>query len=34
MATSKGPLTQRAAWKTLRSHYRDIRGQHLREWFA
>ena len=34
MATSKGPLTQRAAWKALQSHYRDIRGQHLREWFA
>ena len=34
MATSKGPLTQRAAWKTLQAHYRDIRGQHLREWFA
>ncbi|HTU20793.1 MAG TPA: glucose-6-phosphate isomerase [Gemmataceae bacterium] len=34
MATSKGPLTQRAAWKTLQSHYHDIRGQHLRQWFA
>ena len=34
MAISKGPLTQRAAWKTLQAHYRDIRGQHLREWFA
>jgi glucose-6-phosphate isomerase len=34
MATSKRPLTQRAAWTTLQSHYRDIRGQHLREWFA
>ena len=34
MAISKGPLTQRAAWKSLQSHYRDIRGQHLREWFA
>jgi glucose-6-phosphate isomerase len=34
MPTSKEPLTQRTAWKTLQSHYRDIRGQHLREWFA
>ncbi len=34
MATSKVTLTQRAAWKNLQSHYRDIRGQHLREWFA
>ena len=34
MATNKGPLTQRAAWKNLQSHYRDIQGQHLRPWFA
>jgi glucose-6-phosphate isomerase len=34
MATSKEPLTQRAAWKSLQAHYRDIRGQHLRAWFA
>ena len=34
MATSKVPPTQRAAWKALQSHYRDIRGQHLRQWFA
>jgi glucose-6-phosphate isomerase len=34
MATSKVPPTQRAARKALQSHYRDIRGQHLRHWFA
>jgi glucose-6-phosphate isomerase len=34
MATSKVPPTQQAAWKALQSHYRDIRGQHLRQWFA
>jgi glucose-6-phosphate isomerase len=34
MATSKVPLTQRAAWKALQSHYRDLRGQHLRQLFA
>ena len=34
MATTKMPLTQRPAWKALQSHYRDIRGQHLRHWFA
>jgi glucose-6-phosphate isomerase len=34
MATSKMPLTQRPAWKALQAHYRDIRGQHLRQWFA
>jgi glucose-6-phosphate isomerase len=34
MATSKVPLTQRAAWKALQSHYRDIQGQHLRQLFA
>jgi glucose-6-phosphate isomerase len=34
MATSKAPLTQRAAWKALQSHYRDIRRQHLRQLFA
>jgi glucose-6-phosphate isomerase len=34
MATTKMPLTQRAAWKALQPHYRDIQGQHLRQWFA
>jgi hypothetical protein len=34
MATSKVLPTQRAAWKALQSHYRDIRGRHLRHWFA
>jgi glucose-6-phosphate isomerase len=34
MATRKVPLTQRAAWKALQTHYRDLRGQHLHEWFA
>jgi glucose-6-phosphate isomerase len=28
------PLTQRKAWKALQSHYRRIRGKHLRELFA
>jgi glucose-6-phosphate isomerase len=34
MATSKMLLTQRPAWKALQAHYRDIRGQHLRQLFA
>jgi glucose-6-phosphate isomerase len=34
MATSKMPLTQRPSWKALQSHYRDIREQHLRQFFA
>ncbi|HEX3745657.1 MAG TPA: glucose-6-phosphate isomerase [Bryobacteraceae bacterium] len=29
-----GPLTNRAAWKSLQSHYDQIRGQHLRDLFA
>jgi glucose-6-phosphate isomerase len=28
------PLTQRPAWKALQAHYQDIRGRHLRQWFA
>jgi glucose-6-phosphate isomerase len=28
------PLTQRPAWKALQTHYREIRGHHLRQWFA
>src|SRR5262249_17788775 len=34
MATSKIPITQREAWKALQAHHRDVRGQHLRQWFA
>ena len=34
MATTKMVLTQRPAWKALQAHYRDIRGHHLRKWFA
>jgi glucose-6-phosphate isomerase len=34
MATTKQPLTQRPAWKALQAHYRDIRGQHLRQLFT
>jgi glucose-6-phosphate isomerase len=34
MATTKMPLSQRPAWKALQAHYRDIRGHHLRQWFA
>lgn len=28
------PLTERAAWKELQRHLPQIRGSHLREWFA
>jgi glucose-6-phosphate isomerase len=28
------PLTQRPAWRALQAHYRDVRGRHLRQWFA
>lgn len=28
------PLTEREAWKALETHYRKIRGSHLRELFA
>jgi hypothetical protein len=34
MATTKAPLTERPGWKALQSHYRDIREEHLRQWFA
>src|SRR5262245_37696230 len=33
-AVSEAPLVQRSAWKSLESHYRDIRHQHLRELFS
>src|SRR5947199_3797585 len=34
MATTKVRPTRRAARKALQAHYRDIRGHHLRQWFA
>src|SRR5262245_62765246 len=34
MATTKSRPTRRSARISLRSHYRDIRGLHLRELFA
>jgi glucose-6-phosphate isomerase len=34
MTTSKMPLRERPAWKALDTHYRDIRGRHLRQLFA
>jgi glucose-6-phosphate isomerase len=34
METTKTRLTQRPAWKALQAHYREIAGQHLRQWFA
>src|SRR5207248_806554 len=32
--TKKMPLTRRPAWKSLQAHYRDIRANHLRQFFA
>jgi glucose-6-phosphate isomerase len=34
MATTHVPLRQPPAWKALQAHYRDIQGQHLRQFFA
>jgi glucose-6-phosphate isomerase len=32
--TSISPLTERAAWKALQSHYNDVKNDHLRDLFA
>ena len=29
--TTKTPLSRRPVWKTLRAHFRDVRGLHLRQ---
>lgn len=34
MKPSTTPLTQRAAWKSLESHYQEVRNVHLRQFFA
>src|SRR5208283_1302136 len=34
MSTTIVPLTQRPAWKALKSHYEKVRGIHLRDLFA
>ncbi len=34
MTTTRVELTQRPEWKALETHYRQIRGRHLRELFA
>jgi len=34
MAARKAPLTRRKAWKALQSHYKKVRGLHLRKLFA
>ena len=34
METGNLPLNKRPAWKALKTHYREIRRQHLRELFA
>src|SRR5476649_2553951 len=34
MKTNITPLTQRPAWKALRSHHKKIKGLHLRKLFA
>jgi glucose-6-phosphate isomerase len=31
---STTPLTQRAAWKALQAHFKEVKGQHLRDLFA
>jgi glucose-6-phosphate isomerase len=34
MTTPTAPLTQRPAWKALATHYQQVRGLHLRQFFA